>query len=255
MAVSYDKKALLAYLDRVDASRQNKALTKPDWQKFVPQQLAFQQPDVDASFDSLNSLIARNDEQTVATEQIKQQNRRAYKEYKDQQALNQSAQDNAIPDNTGSYNTGGQGGKGAPTGSPHLPTVKGANPNAPIIRQVSHGISYYINSSVASRFSNFLNALWNTGYRFSSLGGYANRNIATGPAAGKGVKSLHSYGFALDIDPGRNPVNYDKNHADDVYALPKNVGALAAKYGLSWGGNWRSYKDYMHFSVPYGGRM
>jgi hypothetical protein len=31
--------------------------------------------------------------------------------------------------------------------------------------------------------------------------------------------------------------------------MPANIGAMAAKYGLGWGGNWNSSKDTMHFSM------
>jgi hypothetical protein len=31
--------------------------------------------------------------------------------------------------------------------------------------------------------------------------------------------------------------------------MPPDVGAMAAKFGLGWGGNWKSRKDAMHFSA------
>jgi hypothetical protein len=34
--------------------------------------------------------------------------------------------------------------------------------------------------------------------------------------------------------------------------MPASVGAMAAKYGLGWGGNWRTSKDAMHFSMASG---
>jgi hypothetical protein len=34
--------------------------------------------------------------------------------------------------------------------------------------------------------------------------------------------------------------------------MPANVAELAKKHGLSWGGNWRSKKDAMHFEAPGG---
>jgi hypothetical protein len=82
------------------------------------------------------------------------------------------------------------------------------------------------------------------GYKPTSIGGYSNRNIA-----GTNKKSLHSYGFAIDIDPGRNPVTWN---GQNITALPKGVGAMAARYGLMWGGSWKgSKRDTMHFSVPW----
>ena len=79
-----------------------------------------------------------------------------------------------------------------------------------------------------------------------------------------GGKSLsqHAYGFAIDINPVQNP--YIKGNI----ALPSNAvydtlkpGTLTQdspvvktfiSLGWSWGGNWKSLKDYQHFEkVPH----
>lgn len=109
------------------------------------------------------------------------------------------------------------------------------------------GKRFVVNGKVAPIFVALLDDLWKAGYRPKSIGGYNDRNIA-----GTNTKSLHSYGYAIDIDPVQNPVQ--ANDGSMQHILPPNVRALAAKYGLSWGGNWQSYKDPMHFSMPYGGR-
>lgn len=99
-----------------------------------------------------------------------------------------------------------------------------------------------VNSTAADNFVQFLRALNRTGYKVTSIGSYANRNIA-----GTNTKSLHSYGLAVDINPAQNPVTYGKV----ITNLPKGIGRLAGKYGLAWGGNWNgSKKDPMHFSIP-----
>lgn len=99
-----------------------------------------------------------------------------------------------------------------------------------------------VNATAADNFIGFLRALNRTGYKVTSMGGYANRNIA-----GTNTKSLHSYGIAIDINPAQNPVAYGKV----ITNLPKGIGRLAAKYGLAWGGQWNgSKKDPMHFSIP-----
>lgn len=99
-----------------------------------------------------------------------------------------------------------------------------------------------VNSTAADNFIGFLRALSKTGYKVTSIGSYANRNIA-----GTNTPSLHSYGLAVDINPTQNPVAYGKV----ITNLPKGVGRLAARYGLAWGGQWNgSKKDPMHFSVP-----
>lgn len=99
-----------------------------------------------------------------------------------------------------------------------------------------------VNATAADNFVSFLRALNRTGYKVTSLGSYANRNIA-----GTNTPSLHKYGLAIDINPAQNPVAYGKV----ITNLPSGVGRLAAKYGLAWGGQWNgSKKDPMHFSVP-----
>lgn len=97
-----------------------------------------------------------------------------------------------------------------------------------------------VNKQYAQQFAGFIQALGGI-YNISSLGGYANRNIA-----GSSSKSLHAYGLAIDINPGANPVTHGKVKTN----LPPNIAELAARYGLTWGGAWRgSKKDPMHFSV------
>jgi peptidoglycan LD-endopeptidase CwlK len=71
------------------------------------------------------------------------------------------------------------------------------------------------------------------------------------------VLSMHSYGFAIDINPVQNP--YIKRRV----VLPKGAlydpakpGTLTrycpvtrafVRLGWTWGGNWKSLKDYQHF--------
>jgi hypothetical protein len=69
--------------------------------------------------------------------------------------------------------------------------------------------------------------------------------------------SMHAYGFAIDINPVQNP--YIKRKVvlppSAVYDVRK-PGTLAYNYplvktfirlGWTWGGNWKSLKDYQHF--------
>jgi uncharacterized protein YcbK (DUF882 family) len=106
------------------------------------------------------------------------------------------------------------------------------------------GKSFDVAREYAANFQGFVTELENSGYKIKSIGGYANRNIA-----GTGTKSYHSLGVAIDINPAQNPHLFDGRLVTD---MPSNVGAMAAKYGLGWGGNWRSSKDAMHFSMAAG---
>lgn len=141
---------------------------------------------------------------------------------------------------------GGRRGHLAQAGNRGEVDVSGVDPNAPMRTVKFRGQSYTVNSTVAPRFQKFLRALGRQGYVPKSIGGYNKRNIA-----GTNTPSLHSYGLAIDIDPGGNGVQYGSKFNT---TLPSNVGKLANRYGLVWGGDWKgSKKDPMHFSVPYFG--
>jgi hypothetical protein len=75
--------------------------------------------------------------------------------------------------------------------------------------------------------------------------------------------SQHSYGLAIDVNPRENPYVYDgkvlppegEPYVDRTpyrkgMAVPGGVLVRAfAAVGWSWGGYWRSSKDYQHFSA------
>ena len=81
------------------------------------------------------------------------------------------------------------------------------------------------------------------------------------PKTGKKSFSKHAYGFAVDINPVQNP--YIKNNITEPkkskdYLDRKNVrkGMIVKgdvcynafkKRGWTWGGEWKSLKDYQHF--------
>lgn len=116
-----------------------------------------------------------------------------------------------------------------------------AKPQLTTVRTKS-GKSVQVGAAYASNFQGFINDLEATGYKINSIGGYADRPNVNNPK----VKSYHAMGAAIDINPGANP---NKSTKTD---LPPETGALAAKWGLGWGMNWRSVKDPMHFSAAKG---
>lgn len=105
----------------------------------------------------------------------------------------------------------------------------------------AEGASYQVNAYLAPNFDGFVKALEATGYKITSIGGYANRNIA-----GKNTKSFHASGAAIDINPQGNPHLKDGTMQTD---MPPNVAQIAAQFGLGWGGSWKTSKDTMHFSA------
>ena len=94
-----------------------------------------------------------------------------------------------------------------------------------------------VHAAAAASFKGFLDELEGTGYRIDSLGGHNHRAIR-----GSNRLSQHAYGNAIDINPDRNPMG---NRL--ITDLPPNVSAMAARHGLSWGGDWKRRKDAMHF--------
>lgn len=149
--------------------------------------------------------------------------------------------------NQGNYTPVTSGGSSYYTQTPGF-----LNPNAGLTTFKAGGFSWTVNASVAGRFKGFIQDLVATGYKIKTAGSYAVRNQANG----SGNPSLHSYGLAIDINAygagnSYNPGNGGKHYTN----LPKGVSALAAKYGLVWGGDWKNSKDYMHFSIPYKGLL
>ena len=84
------------------------------------------------------------------------------------------------------------------------------------------------------------------------------------PATGNpGSLSQHSYGWAIDVNPLRNPyvgpdgrvlrravkpfLDRSRNAPGMIHEGDVVVRSFAA-IGWEWGGNWRTLKDYMHFS-------
>jgi hypothetical protein len=107
--------------------------------------------------------------------------------------------------------------------------------------------------------------------RVDAFGGSDDRSMAAdntsafncrAAVGGNGSWSQHAYGLAVDVNPRENPYVYDgkveppegKPYAD---RSPTRKGMIAAggpqvrafsAIGWSWGGYWRSSKDYQHFS-------
>jgi len=76
-------------------------------------------------------------------------------------------------------------------------------------------------------------------------------------ATGAKTLSMHAYGFAIDINPVQNP--YIKGRVilpPGARYKPQEPGTLTwyspvvktfIRLGWTWGGNWKSLKDYQHF--------
>lgn len=242
---SYTQQDILDKLDRIKNNKQRAGyMTPSQYQDFLPQTLGEQPKDQTLQYKILDQIHEKGTDATQLAQTIalgkaqraamiarRRELARAQKQYQQAQAaqpmFNPSVQG-------GNISVGNQFSGKVGTGK-YLTTVNW------------RGRAFTVNRYAAPQFLGFLNSLAAAGYKPVSIGGYANRNIA-----GTNVQSLHALGLAIDIDPGKNPVGSNGNWHT---SLPPNVAALAAKYGLDWGGSWHSYKDPMHFSVPYGGRQ
>lgn len=248
---TYTPEQLKSALQRIQENKQsNDPTIAPLYQTVAPKQLSYTPPvDSTKTLDAASDAALRTYQSYVNVTEQQQANREQKEALARAQAAYNSAQNSFVK--RGSQRNVSIGGADVPAmgsiGGKYA-TAKGVGVGRNLATMAFHGMRYTVNRSVAANFQGFLKALWARGYRPSSIGGYNNRNIA-----GSSRKSLHAYGLAIDIDPGRNPIYY--NSKGGRHGLPPNVGALAAKYGLAWGGNWRNTKDYMHFSVPYGGTM
>ena len=96
-----------------------------------------------------------------------------------------------------------------------------------------------VNRAASAAFQGFLHALTSKGYKIGTLYSYNLRNKRTNDTL-----SEHAYGTAIDINPAQNPAGY---HGEFKSNMPTWVGALAARYGLIWGGYWHKTPDPMHF--------
>lgn len=132
--------------------------------------------------------------------------------------------------------------------TPEVSDLKRLRPHAPIETVSIHGATFQVNKQVAPIFVAFLDDLWKHGYHFVTVGGYrptvgySNDNLPF---------SLHQLGFAIDVDASKNP--YQSGSGAFHTTLPPGVAALAAKYGLEWGGSWIHNHDPMHFGIKYKG--
>jgi hypothetical protein len=70
-------------------------------------------------------------------------------------------------------------------------------------------------------------------------------SITCRDSKGRYSRSLHSYGIAIDINPVENPfVSSSSTNGGDI---PSEVIQIFKDNDFSWGGDWKSGKDLMHF--------
>ncbi len=75
----------------------------------------------------------------------------------------------------------------------------------------------------------------------------------------KGGQSMHNYGLAVDfcllLDGKEISWDMKKDYDGDLKADWMEVVAIFKKYGWSWGGDWKNFKDYPHFEKTFGKKL
>tara|TARA_R100000081_G_scaffold89388_1_gene62146 strand:- start:980 stop:1978 length:999 start_codon:yes stop_codon:yes gene_type:complete len=120
--------------------------------------------------------------------------------------------------------------------------------------RASNGVGCRVAAIFQKNFQGLINDLEATGYEIRTLHGYVNRTTRGG-----NKPSFHSMGAAIDIN-AYSPNGYAQNAPSGWDPsgsrggnfgcdLPLNIGEIAARHGLGWGGNWSRPWDPMHFSA------
>ena len=110
-----------------------------------------------------------------------------------------------------------------------------------------------VHKKIAPTVKQIFKEIYQSDERFpiKDIGGYGWR--------GAGSSSEHNLGVAIDINPNENYMCDNAGNAlvgsfwrpgKNPYSISpdSDVVRIFEKYGFNWGVNWRSRKDYMHFS-------
>ncbi len=139
------------------------------------------------------------------------------------------------------------------SGEPIALTSGWSRDGSDIIEISPKGYSFSVAKQAAPRFFGFITELVDVlDYKPKVIGGFRRGSTVKNPSGGEtGKADNHSYGAAIDIDWFEygngffnTPGDYHVKHK-----LPDTVRELAHKWGLWWGGDYHSIKDYMHFEV------
>lgn len=118
--------------------------------------------------------------------------------------------------------------------------------------ETSTGLTAQVAEVFKENFQGFIDDLEATGYEIKRIAGFARRQVVGNSSSW----SLHASGAAIDINwpdqiYGGYPNGYFSPRPTNapMTDMPDNTLELANKWGLGWGGAWRSLDDAMHFSA------
>lgn len=123
-------------------------------------------------------------------------------------------------------------GKGGPAVVPNLVTVDFLGKSVQVHKLVAPCLQAVANDIKKA----------NINYTIKAMGGYREEKGGGNVAVQDGY---HYYGVAVDINPDQN--GFYQGGASHPYDIPKQYVDIFHAHGWSWGGNWNSVKDYMHF--------
>ncbi|MCH5184952.1 MAG: M15 family metallopeptidase [Oscillospiraceae bacterium] len=121
-------------------------------------------------------------------------------------------------------------------------------------RKVRSTEDILVNRALAQEVYDIFYEIYMGSERFpiKSVSAYSWRSTATG------TRSQHSYGTAIDINANENYCIYNSGRkigsfwkpGENPYSIPKDGDVVRAfkSRGWTWGAEWNSLKDYMHFS-------
>lgn len=64
--------------------------------------------------------------------------------------------------------------------------------------------------------------------------------------------SWHNFGLAIDLGLFMNSKYLDEASPTLADKLYTTIGSIAAKHGIKWAGNWKSFRESPHFQVTFG---
>jgi hypothetical protein len=100
--------------------------------------------------------------------------------------------------------------------------------------------------AVAPLAAKAINAMIQAGFNPNGVRddwGYADRMVQKLSGPSTTTKSNHAWGLAFDLDATQNGLGLSLDRA----SIKARHAAAAARFGFSWGGNYRNTKDAMHF--------
>ncbi|NBP15608.1 M15 family peptidase [bacterium] len=93
------------------------------------------------------------------------------------------------------------------------------------------------------------NRTWEEQAKIYAQGRTAPGKIVTNAKPGY---SNHNFGIAVDMGVFKEGKYLDGSKPSEAEMFHRKAAMIAEKYGIEWGGSWKSFKDYPHFEYKTG---